>query len=179
MNSWLKTTALVVIVSWLLASATRAESEVLTDAELDSIHAGGIEVALDLGATLGFSGLVDAGHPVAALAPGLEAPSEAPPILVAPSDGSATTGPTEITTPSGRVTLGFDGVDLNQITTNISLGGEALSNAQSFLNVFAGGDVSVGINLQVIIDPAHSSIGFDGNNLSFVNLSELTGSLQR
>jgi hypothetical protein len=78
----------------------------------------------------------------------------------------------------GRNTAGLDPngtyvPNLQNLTNNtINLSGNALQNATSLLNIFAlEGDVAVGLNLNVVVNPVNSPVNVSQMNLNWGTLN--------
>jgi len=64
----------------------------------------------------------------------------------------------------------FTGVINNSITNNVNITDNALQNAQSLLNIIALGDVAVGLNLVVVVNPGDAPFSVTQTNINWSNL---------
>jgi len=73
-------------------------------------------------------------------------------------------------TPDGINLSGFTGVINNSISNNVNITDNALQNAQSLLNIIALGDVAVGLNLVVVVNPGDAPFSVTQTNINWSNL---------
>lgn len=145
---------LLILLAWRISAAEIGIP--LDDQVLDSIYARGSNVVIDLDidvqALQPNSLLIDE-NGFAALQQ--LAASVQPQIS---SNGGA-----------GR-TVSLDGVpipDYSNVVNNINITDNALQNAQSLLNIIALGDVAVGVNLTVIVNPGDTPLNITQMNINW------------
>ena len=81
--------------------------------------------------------------------------------------GSSTGG---VFSTAGIDLANFTGVINNSVTNNVNITDNALQNAQSLLNIVALGDVAVGLNLVVIVNPGDAPFSVTQTNINWSNL---------
>lgn len=122
-----------------------AESVPLSDEALDEVHARGIQIHLDIDLDALSAGNVRS-------------------VLNTVGDQFLAQGSNLIAQQGGAT----------NVHNVIAVGGNALQNTQSFLTVIALGDVAIGVNLQVILNPSNSTFVISSNNINFSNLFSLS-----
>ncbi len=147
----------------LLAGAGWTRPRALSDRQLDAVYAAGFEVKVDLGldvsATKPDSVYVQSGS--------MSSISS----LLNSSMNLATTrlgARNEVTAdPSGATMPNLQNLTVN----NINISQNALQNANTLMNVFAlEGDVAIGVNLNVVVNPINSNFTISQTNVNWGTL---------
>jgi hypothetical protein len=146
----------------LLGGAAFAAPRPLTDTQLDAVYAAGFNVQVDMGIDLAASNpesVVLAGTSSALqqfFAGGMR--------LASTAGGGQNTGAFD---PTGAYMP-----NLQQLTVNnINISDNALQNASSLLNIFAlQGDIAVGLNLNVVVNPTNSLFNVSQTNINWATL---------
>ncbi len=132
------------LVVFLVATVAgvAAERSGLSDAELAEIHAQGVTVFMDFTISPQAPGLLQQQAGVCA--------------------GIAPTGPTSAPTQVNAGSLNL---------SSIMLSGNALQNTQNLFNVIVqGGDVGIGVNIQVVVNPTNSNFVMNSANYNFAQM---------
>lgn len=150
-------------VLMLAVAVWGAEEELvpMADAELDAVCAAGLnfQVNLDVDLSANHPDFLFISDKLGSLRPLAEAGQRST------STAGSLSGGSPIDT-DGTLLPDFQ----SAINNNISITDNALQNAQSLLNIIALGDVAVGINITVIVDPTNSPFNITQTN---INWSEL------
>jgi len=143
-----------------MAFAVPEEMEPLADAELESVCAAGLNIQVDLDVGLATN------HPDLMLIntnrlDSLRAIAEANQQQSSSMSGGGLVG---------DILDGVMDTIQNTINSSISISDNALQNAQSLLNIIALGDVAVGINITVIVNPTNSPFDVTQTNINWSDL---------
>jgi hypothetical protein len=164
----LRALLLPAILILLAGSVLAAPKKAMADHELDAVYAAGFEVRidvdLDVAATNPDALLFIPGGDSAAFGQFVSRGMD-----IAHSGRSREPGTFD---PNGTYMPNLQNLTMN----NISLGDGALQNASTLLNVFAlQGDVAVGVNLNVIVNPTNSNINLTQMNVNWSTIGSLPG----
>jgi hypothetical protein len=135
----------------------------LTDAQLDAVYAAGFDVEIKMGLD------VAASNPEALVLQASD-PETLTQLFTQgiPLTRAASSGRNEaVIDPSGAYMPNLQNLTVN----NINITGEALKDATTLLNIFAlDGDVAVGVNLNVIVNPTGGTYNINQTNMNWTNL---------
>ena len=157
-SRWLLCSALAALcATWGLAGGTR---QALSDTELDAVYAAGFNIQIDFGID------VAASNPDAVVMTGGGTDFLNQGMTLSHTSGG---GRNEVRyDPSGSYMPDFQNL---QSTNSLNITGNALQNAQSLLNIFAlEGDIAVGVNLNVVVNPVDSIFNVSQTNINWSNL---------
>lgn len=155
---------LYTVMTLVLGVMAFAAPRPLSDAQLDTVYAAGFDVqvkmGLDVAASDPQSVILQSNNPDAVaqlFTQGLQ-------LSRAIGDG----GRNEATVdPSGAYMPNLQNLTIN----NINIANDALKNATTLLNIFAlNGDVAVGVNLNVIVNPTGGTFNVNQANMNWSNL---------
>ena len=159
-----RTLASMAIALLLGMSMAMAASRTLSDSELDGVYAAGFNVTvdfvIDLTATNPDAVLVQGGNPAA-----LQQFFDHGMTLARSRDfGETNLGSLD---PSGVYMPNLQ----NLVVNNINISDGALSNATTLMNIFAlQGDIAVGLNLNVVVNPVNSAFNITQTNINWSNI---------
>ncbi len=135
----------------------------MSDDQLDAVYAAGFDVEIRMDMDLAAS------NPDALVLQGGD-PEMLSQLFTSgiPLARSASTGRnTALIDPSGAYMPNLQNLTVN----NINITGEALKDATTLLNIFAlDGDVAVGLNLNVIVNPVGGNWNINQTNMNWTNL---------
>ncbi|HEY3418306.1 MAG TPA: hypothetical protein VGM23_15630 [Armatimonadota bacterium] len=167
MQRWMP--AVIIGILMMASMAAVAAPRALSDSELDRVYAAGFDVTVDLGLDIAATNpdavVVQMGNPSAAL--GLLNQGMT---MTAHAAGSRDTNSGSLD-PGGMYMPNLQ----NLVVNNINIAADALSNATTLMNVFAlQGDVAIGVNLNVIVNPTNSTFDIHQSNYNWstLNLSD-------
>jgi hypothetical protein len=156
---WLYTVIVLVMGAWACAVP-----KPLTDAQLDTVYAAGFDVELTMGLDVAASNpeavVLQTNNPEAIA----QLFTQGLPLTRAITG----TGRNEaLLDPSGAYMPNLQNLTVN----NINITDNALKNATTLLNIFAlDGDVAVGVNLNVIVNPSGGIFNVNQTNMNWSNL---------
>jgi len=161
---WLFFFGLVLALAGAVFAAPEDELVPLADAELEAVCAAGLNITLNLGVDLSTANpsdlIVVSPNNLSSLQP-LAGATQQP---SASGSGSFSTG--GIIDMDGTMLPDFQSV----INNNVSISDNALQNAQSLLNIISLGDVAVGINITIIVEPTNSTFNTTQANVNWSDL---------
>lgn len=150
-------------ITMMTGLATFAAPRPLTDAQLDTVYAKGFDVEIKMGLD------------VAATNPEAVILQSSNPETIAqlfgqgiPLTRAVSTGRNEgLVDPSGAYMPNLQNLTVN----NINITGDALKDASTLLNIFAlDGDIAVGVNLNVVVNPVGGNWNINQTNMNWTNL---------
>ena len=154
---------LLIMLAWLIVETGVASPvlEILDDRELATIYATGLNIQIDLDFDLTTpepNTLFIDREKLDALQAFANASKERTSLLNGTSGG----------------TFDIDGINLSNfqsiVNNNITISDNALQHAQSLLNIIALGDVAVGLNLTIIVNPGDTPFTVTQTNINWSDL---------
>lgn len=154
---------LCLLLGILLSSlVVAAPPRPMTDAQLDSVYAAGFNINVDMGIDLAAS------QPNSVFVTGGNTSNVI--------NGLSITRGTSNTTGSNSGSIDPTGTYMpnlqNLVVNNINIAANALQNAKTLMNIFAlQGDVAVGVNLNVVINPTNTTFSVSQTNINWGNVN--------
>lgn len=161
---WLFCLMLTLLLAGAAFAAPEDELVPLADAELEAVCAAGLNVQLNLDVDLSTANpsdlLLIGPNNLSSLYPSGQAAQQPMP---SGSGGFSTGGVIDM---DGTMLPDFQSVFNN----NVSISDNALQNAQSLLNIISLGDVAVGVNITIIVEPTNSNFNMTQANVNWSDL---------
>jgi len=157
---------IIIGILMMASMAAIAAPRPLSDSEMDGVYAAGFDLQVDLGIDIAATNpdavVVQMGNYSAAQAF----------LNNGMSFTSRGTGTRELNSgsldPSGMYMPNLQ----NLVVNNINIAADALANSSTLMNVFAlQGDVAIGVNLNVIVNPTNSTFDIHQFNMNWGSLT--------